>query len=301
MLIKASFACPEVPAPIEYAVLRPHEVADPDLPLLLLLHGGGQSRDYLERVRSTLQRCWSEGVLPPLLAVTPSVSQRSLYMNFRDRSERWEDALLGPFLQYVRERHGASSQRHKTVICGPAMGGTGSLRFAFKHPTSFAGVAALEPGIEPVLDFADIEPRDSFWRKPELLKHAFGDPVDEAYWRENHPTAIAHDHPDELHASGLAIYLECGDEDSFGLHRGAEFLHRTLFDQGIAHEYRLVRGADHLGASLPARFRDAMMFLAKVLEPPPVDPVVDGFRRYVTALKRSAGVHEPELPPRDEE
>jgi len=292
MLIRGVFECAEVPQPIEYAVLRPHESGDPQLPLLLLLHGGGQSREYLERVSSSLMRCWADGVLPPLLAVVPSVSQRSQYMNFLDGSERWEDALLGPFLTHVRVRHGASSERQKTLVCGPAMGGMGSLRFAFKHPELFAAVAAIEPSIEPVLDYADIEPRDRFWHKPELMQHAYGSPLDEAYWRKNHPTAIAHDQPDELHASGLAIYLECGDEDSFGLHRGAEFLHRTLFDAGISHEYRLVRGADHLGATLPGRFRDAMEFFGKVLEPPPLDPAIEGFRNYVAALKRASGLLE---------
>jgi len=149
MLIKAAFRCAEVPEPIEYAVLRPNDSGDPQLPLLLILHGGNQSRNYLERVSPALARMWADGVLPPLLAVTPTISQRSLYMNYLDGSERWEDALLGPFMQHVRQRHGASSARRTTLICGPAMGGLGSLRFAFKHPELFAGVAALERASSP--------------------------------------------------------------------------------------------------------------------------------------------------------
>ncbi|MDB4975031.1 MAG: esterase [Myxococcaceae bacterium] len=290
MLIKAEFRCAEVSTPIEYATLRPTESADPELPLLLLLHGGGQSREYLERVKGSLERAWADGVLPPLLAVTPSITQRALYMNARDGSERWEDALLGPFLEHVCTRHGASRKRKKTVVAGLALGGAGALRFAFKHPERFAAVAALEPSLEPVLEYADIELRDSFWHKEELLQQAYGSPIDHAYWRANHPTALAHDDPDELHASRLAIYLECGDEDSFGLQRGTELLHRVLFDHGISHEYRLVRGADHLGASMPGRFRDAMKFLGKVLEPPPTDPQLEGFHRYIASLKRHAGL-----------
>jgi S-formylglutathione hydrolase len=292
VLIRAQLACAEVPAPIEYAVLRPNHESDPELPLLLLLHGGGQSCEYLERVRPTLARAWDKGELPPMLVVTPSITQRALYMNFRDGSERWEDALLGPFLTHVRTRHGASSARRRTVVAGPALGGLGALRFAFKHPSWFAGVAAIEPSVEPVLDYDEIEPRDRFWRTEALLHPAYGDPLDRDYWRQNHPTAIAHDQPDELHASGLPIYVECGDQDSFGLQRGAEFLHRTLFDHGIDHEYRLVRGADHVGATLPGRFLDAMRFLASALDPPPPDPAVASFRTYVAAMKRHAGVTE---------
>jgi S-formylglutathione hydrolase len=286
MLIKSTFTCAEVPVPIEYAVLRPHDSGDPQLPLLLLLHGGGQSRDYLERVSKSLQRAWADGLLPPVLAVTPSVSQRALYVNARDGSERWEDALVGPFMEHVRKRHGASNER--ALICGPAMGGAGALRFAFKHPDLFAAVAALEPSLEPVFDHEDRELRDHFWQDRKLQEQAYGSPIDTAYWRANHPPAIAHDRPDDL--AELAIYLECGDEDAFGSYRGAEFMHRVLYDHGIPHEYRLVRGADHLGATLPGRFRDALSFLGKVLRPPPVDPALEGFHQYVAALKKHAGL-----------
>lgn len=290
MLIRADFTCSEVPEPIEYAVLRPNESGDPALPLLLLLHGGGQSREYLDRVRPTLQRAWTEGTLPPLLVATPSLPQRALYMNFLDGSERWEDALLGPFLERVRARHGASAERQRTLVCGPALGGMASLRFAFKHPQLFAGVAALEPSVEPVLDYDQIQPRDRFWRNERLLQPAYGTPIDGALWRANHPTAIAHDGADALRAAQLAIYLECGDEDSFGLYRGVEYLHRVLFDRRIAHEYRLVRGADHLGATMPGRFLDAMRFLMRVLNPPPPDPHVAELREYVRKLKQTVGV-----------
>jgi S-formylglutathione hydrolase len=291
MLIRAEVSCSGVPAPIEYAVLRPNQSADPELPLLMVLHGGGNSREYLARVSKSLQKAWDDGVLPPVLAVTPSLTQRAQYMNARDGSEQWEDALLGPFMRHVRSRHGASSE--PALVMGPALGGVGALRFAFKHPDLFAGVAALEPSIQPVLDYDEVEPRDRFWQDVKLLEMAYGSPIDRAYWRENHPTAIAHDRPDDL--AGLEIYLECGDEDSFGLFRGAEFLHRVLYDNGLAHAYRLVRGADHVGASLPARFRDALTFLGQVLRPPPPDPAVEGLQQHVALLKKHRGL-DPDAP-----
>ena len=34
-------------------------------------------------------------------------------------------------------------------MAGPALGGLGGLRFASKHPSLFAGVAALAPSAEP--------------------------------------------------------------------------------------------------------------------------------------------------------
>lgn len=285
-LIRASVRCADVRAPIDYALLRPRGNADV-LPLLYVLHGGGSSRDYLQRVAPVLERCWAEQSLPQLVAVTPSAGQ-SAYLNSYDGADRWEDALTGSFLQHLRDTCGVSSERRLTLTCGPSLGGTGSLRLAFKHPHLFGGAAALAPGIQPVVAFSEIDPEDLFWKAIESQGHFYGSPVDADFWRRNHPTAIAADAPDRLRDADLAIYLECGDEDSFGMQRGAERLHRVLFDHHIPHEYRLVRGADHVGASFPERFRDALGFLAKVIAPPPPDPVVSAFRERVAELKRTA-------------
>ena len=92
-----------------------------------------------------------------------------------------------------------------------------------------------------------------------------GNPVDRAYWQTNHPSYIARDNLGILMESGLQIYIEVGDEDRYGLFRGAEVLHRLLFDAGIKHEYRLVRGADHGGESLAERVTNALGFIGRVL------------------------------------
>jgi S-formylglutathione hydrolase len=284
-----AFTCAEVPQPIEYAALVP-DAAPAPLPLLYVLHGGGGSRDFLATVAPWLERAIDAGTIRPLVAVTPSVTARGFYMNFRDGSERWEDALRGPLLAHLRATFGLSTARAHTLLCGPSMGGMGSLRLAFKHPDTFGGVAALEPGIEPALAFDDIALADRFWRSDELFERAFGQPVDRAYWRANNPASIAADAPERLRAANLAIYLEAGDEDSFGLHRGTEFLHRVLFDAGIPHEYRLVRGADHIGASLAGRFGDAFAFLGRMLDPPPPDPILPPFRARMARMRRAAGL-----------
>ena len=59
--------------------------------------------------------------------------------------------------------------------------------------------------------------------------------------------------------------MECGDEDQYGLFRGAELLHRILYDGDVKHEYRLVRGAGHVGPSFRGRFMNALEFLGGVL------------------------------------
>lgn len=291
MLTQASFRCAELASPVEYAVLRPDGHDGQTLPLLYVLHGGGGSREHLKRVAPALERAWADGALPPLLAVTPSAPHDDLAGNLRDAEDRWEAALVGSFLQHLRASYGASPERKLTLTCGPSMGGLTSLRLALKHPERLGAAAALAPGIQPVLDFAELNPRELFWLRPEALTEAFGTPEGAAWWRANNPAAIVRDHAARLRDADLALYLECGDRDSFGAHRGAEFLHRELFDHGISHEYRLVRGADHVGATLPERFRDALVFLGKALAPPaPPDPALAAFHERVEKLKRAAGV-----------
>ena len=147
------------------------------------------------------------------------------------------------------------------------MGGMGGLRIAFKHPEMFEAVAVLMPALEPVYRFEDIDPppSDSTFRSIALYEEIFGKPVDPAYWQQNHPLFIAKTKITELRASGLDVYLECGDEDKN--RRAAEILHRILYDGGLNHEYRLVRGAGHGGPSMPGRVRNMLEYVGKVLAP----------------------------------
>ena len=273
--------------PLEYAVLRPPAGAADRL--LLLLHGGGGSRDFLTTAQRWIEQAWDDATLPACVVVAPSVT-RSFYMNFRDGSERWEDAVVGPLLEHATATYGVSGRRDDIALCGPSMGGMGGLRIAFKHPDMIGAVLSLEPGIEPALSFHDIELRDRFWRDDELFKKIYGDPVDDEYWKANNPANIALADPERLRASGLAIYLECGDMDSFGLDRGTEYLHRVLYDNAIPHEYRLVRGADHTGATLPGRFADAFAFLARTWEPPAPDPSLAQLHMMINRWRTAAGL-----------
>jgi S-formylglutathione hydrolase len=278
-----------VPDPLEYAALLPGDGDDGDLALIVLLHGGNGSRDLLAQMQPAIERAWAAGTLPPAVVVTPSC-RRSFYMNFRDGTERWEDAVIGPLLETARSEYGASTAPDRTAIAGISMGGMGALRIAFKHPDLFTAVAAMEPGIEPALSFGDIAIEDRFWRDDSLFERIYGSPVDEAYWAANNPANIARDDPQRLRSSGLAIAIECGDLDSFGLHRGTEFLHRILFDADVPHDYHLVRGADHLGRTIGPRFAQMLAFVGQALAPDPADDSLAGFHTMIAAMRQKAGL-----------
>src|SRR3954447_22210096 len=191
-----------LPEPLEYAALVP-EAAVPTR-LLYLLHGGGGSRDFINQARLWIEAAWDTDTLPPCVVVAPSVT-RSFYMNYRDGSHHWEDAVVGPLREAAAERYGASTDRADVAIVGISMGGMGGLRMAFKHPDVFGAVAALEPGIEPALSFDEIELRDRFWRDDALFRTIYGDPIDGEYWKANTPANIAIANPARLCDSGLAI------------------------------------------------------------------------------------------------
>lgn len=288
-LIEADFSTDLIPEPVEYTVLLPadYEEAEKPLPLLYFLHGGNGSRSFLTMLKTPFDTLWNEQRLPGLVAVTPS-ADRSLYMDYRDGSQKWESLLVGPFLSHIRDSYRVRQDREGLFVAGASMGGMGALRLGFKYPELFAGLAALEPGIEPALAYKDIQLEDRFWRSDRLFETIFGKPVDEEYWALNNPAGIALKNAGRIRTSKPGIYLECGDEDSFGLHRGTEFLHRVLSDNDIPHEYHLVRGADHLGRTLRPRMREALQFLGRLINPPPPDPEVENLHKTIAQMKEQA-------------
>lgn len=287
-----------VPGPVDVAVYLP---ADYDAgratpyPLLIQLHGGGGSSAQLASLAETLEAGVKQGLLPPTVSVMPSAG-RSFYMDYRDGSQKWETFIVNDLLTWMRANYNVARAREGTLITGISMGGMGSLRIAFKHPDKFQAVASMEPGIEPALAFRDVKLRDRFWRDDTLLQTIYGKPVDETYWAANNPATIASNMPERL--LGLGIYLEAGDQDMFFLHHGTEFLHRVLFDKGLSHEYRLVKGAEHVGPSIAPRFMNALDFFGRILNPPETwteGPAVKQSRQRVDGFKRAAGY--PVKPP----
>lgn len=255
-----------VPGPVDYSVLLPeeyHEDGDP-YPLLLFLHGGNGDHNFLQQHRRLIERAWKQRLLPACVVATPS-ARNSFYVNYHDGSQRWETFLLEQLLPRLRRQFHVAEEREGTLLWGVSMGGIGALRLAFKYPERFAAVAALEPALEPGTHPADLRLRNHFYRAVRNYAAIHGSPVNVAHWQANQPLLLARDNGPAIQTSGLAIYLECGDRDCLNLYDGAEELHRLLFDAGIGHEYRLVRGADHIDASLPRRFLDGLGFLGRSL------------------------------------
>jgi S-formylglutathione hydrolase len=291
-LVHIKVASKNVPGPVDVAVYTPpgyDAKRSQAYPLIIQLHGGGGSSDNINTLIEPLESAIKAGTIPPAVSIMPSAG-RSFYMDYRDGSQKWETFVTVDLLAAIRKDYNVVKGREGTLITGISMGGMGSLRMAFKHPDKFQAVASMEPGIEPALEFKDIKLRDRFWRDQALFETIYGKPVDEAYWAANNPATIASKDPNRL--LGLGIYLEAGDQDMFFLHHGTEFVHRILFDAGISHEYRLVRGAEHVGPSVIPRFLNALDFFGRVLNPPANwanAAAVATSRQRVDNFKRQAG------------
>ena len=286
-LVDAKVETKLVPNPVEYAVLLPdsYEQAK-DLPLLLFLHGGGGDKGFLTRMRPVIDEMWKAGTLPPMVIVTPSAG-RSFYMDYKDGSQKWESFIVTEFLDHLQAKFKVTRERKGTMLFGISMGGLGTLRLGFKYPEKFGALAAMEPGIDPVLKWKDLSSRYKFYRGQDLMGTIFGNPFDETYWEANNVATIAVNRADKLRAAGQSIYIEAGDEDMFYLHEATEFLHRILWDQKIPHEYHLVRGADHVGITIRPRAKEALAFLARTLAPPQPDPEAEAARKRLEPLKRA--------------
>jgi S-formylglutathione hydrolase len=288
--VEAELATELVPSPVEYAVLLPDgyaEATEP-YPFVLVMHGGGGSRRMLQRIQASLEQMWADELVPEFVAACASVAGGRIYMDLKTGEELWETFLMKEFLPHVRATYRVSTDRSKTVVTGPSMGGVGSLRLAFKYPEVFGAVASMEPATWPGLHWDEVPPQHKF-RSQAALDRLFGKPFDHEYWEANNPASIAAANAQKLREADLAIYLECGDSDAYGFHEAAEFLHRVLWDNRIPHEYRLVRWADHVGATMEERSANRFGFIARFLDPAPPDPAAERFRKARAVQNRAMG------------
>ena len=261
-----SFETKLAPSPVDYAVIVPpgYEPDGESLPLCLILHGGGGSRDDMVNMKGLFDILWADGSLPPVVLASASTAPLDFYVDVRE-GPQWETLIAEEFLELLRRRYNVRSDAAGTILTGASMGGHGSLKMAFRNADRYAAVAAMEPAIEPGLRRADLTARNLFYREEENDAKLYGKPLDEAMWEANNPAALARANWKAIAESGLKILLEAGDEDELNLHDGAEFLHRVLWDDDIAHDYHLVYGAGHVGPSLIVRMMDCFRWIGGVL------------------------------------
>jgi S-formylglutathione hydrolase len=251
----------DVVGDVPYVVLTPENwTRDEKLPLVLVLHGANSSGDVLAMLQPFIDETFPRTVFA--CASTPTVG--GFYLG------EWETFVGLVFPRFLAEEYGIDSDR--ISLLGSSMGGYGVLKIAFAEPARWLSVAA----VAPALLTSSPRPRNTLAVLAQLAQEMAADPASSVFDR-------LRANADEIRASGLPIFLRCGDLDVFKMHDGTERLHRALWDLDIGHDYHLVYGADHVGPEALSALRAALAFTAAVLRGP-----VDGGAAEVRAMLEPA-------------
>lgn len=250
--------------PMRYCVLLP-EGYDADssarYPVLYFLHGLGDNERSLVNIGawSLINSLRRSGKIGDFLIVTPE-ARRGFYVNSADGRFRYNDYFLREFLPFIERKYRVRAGRPNRAISGISMGGYGAFRFAFANPELFGSVGAISPAL-----FADSPAKLNAGMRGGLpialaLADPFGNPIDIPHWLRNDPFRLLGSNTAAIR--GLAIAFNCGNDDDYGFHAGAEAMHRRLEAAGVKHEFHLYPGdhsltyfLSHLGEILEFHWR----------------------------------------------
>lgn len=183
------------------------------------------------------------------------------------KTPRYETYIVEDLVRWVDATYRTNATKQGRAIAGLSMGGFGALQLALRHPDLFAATAShsgvdalLYQGPDPyaagkvvLADDPSKAPKDPF---TQWIVGIFGPDI--ANWRAHDPASLVA----TLAPGTLAIYLDCGTEDDFRLHNGAQYLHDLLLARKIDHAWYLGPGR-HDGAFWRARVPNSLAFLAE--------------------------------------
>src|SRR3546814_1808015 len=74
-----------------------------------------------------IDKAIDDGILAPVVVAVPGAS-RSLYMDYRDGTERWETFIIADLLPTLRKELNVSLERERTFVAGWSQIGRASCR-----------------------------------------------------------------------------------------------------------------------------------------------------------------------------
>lgn len=123
----AEVASQHLPAPVPYAVLTPDD--GQELPLCILLMGGGGTRDALFDLQPLFDEWWRNGVVLPMVIATPTPGF-DYYVEDPSGPVRWDTFVLTDFVPLLRSNFASS----RYAIAGISGGGYGRSRWRSCSP-----------------------------------------------------------------------------------------------------------------------------------------------------------------------
>jgi S-formylglutathione hydrolase FrmB len=227
--------------PVNYCVDLPSNYATSGkrYPVLYFLHGlFGNDHRWIDRGgKEIFDRLTADGTIGQFIVVLPDGGE-TFYINSEDGKDRYEDFFVQELVPFIDRHYRTIATRDARGISGLSMGGYGALHLAMRHADLFGSVAASSAVLVSRLpDPLPTQGRGRFYSR--ILSHAFGSPLNQAYWEKNNPLTLAKD-PSKF--QGLKIYFDVGDRDRYGFEKGAAILNEILNKENYPHTYALRQG-----------------------------------------------------------
>ncbi|MFK7742175.1 MAG: alpha/beta hydrolase [Planctomycetota bacterium] len=220
---------------MDYAVYTPPGWSPNErLPLVLFLHGGGDSEDCFDRhgISPYLDEAIRSGEAPRVVICIPN-GERGFWENFEDGTRRYRDWVIDDLLPHVRREYRTLPGRANTHVFGISMGGHGTLRMLLRQPELFASACAISA---PIMDAEHIvEFTKAFWVKMFVPVERIWGATDDVEKLRRDDLFVQWQEPEDLR--GVRFMFAYGSEDRDGIIQGNEHFHEHLDDHAIPHEF----------------------------------------------------------------
>ncbi|MCR9245437.1 MAG: esterase family protein [bacterium] len=233
-------ASPAMGREMAYAVYTPPGWTPAErLPLVLFLHGGGDSEDCFDRAGygPFLDAEVDAGRVPRCVICVPN-GEYGFWENWFDGSRRYRDWVLDDLVPHVQKEYRTLTGREHLHVAGISMGGHGTLRFALLEPERFESVAAISAPVmnaEQLVEFAD-----GFWVRLFIPVERIWGPTDDLARVRSEDLYRRWRQTSDL--GGLRLMLAHGSGDREGIVRGGAAFHAHLDARGIEHDYAVYDG-----------------------------------------------------------
>ena len=251
---------PAMGRPMDYAVYTPPGWTRSErLPLVVFLHGAGDSEACFDRARvgQALDQAITEGRAPRVVICVPD-GELGFWENWYDRTRHYRDWVMDDLVPHVRATYNTLEGRQNTHLAGISMGGHGALRFARKEPNEFSSAAIISA---PLLDSEHVKHfADSIWVRLFVpKKRIWGSTGDYERIREED---VFRQWQTQEDLGGHRVMLAHGDDDKEGVVLGNSAFHQHLRERGVDHEYLVYSGA-HAWKDWRPLFPEVLRFLVE--------------------------------------
>ena len=228
-------------------------------PVLYMLHGyTGSETTWMPglKLQETADTLIADGSIGPLIIIAPNIDNSYGIDSAEEPSQLgsspqnslneglYETWLIEELIPWVDSTYYTHAERAGRSIGGLSMGGCAALHLAFAHPELFVRAS----GHSPALFVEEFPSGLDGWLYPTETLRDERDPLRQA---------------ETADLSGLSVWLDCGDEDSYRFYEGCDVLEETLTARGVPVVNHLNPGL-HDGAYWMAHAEEYLRFHAGV-------------------------------------